>query len=167
MCSGKTTLGQALALASGRLFIDLDALIERREGQTISQIFATRGEEAFRQAEACALEEAAATPCAIVACGGGAPCRESSMDMMLRTGLTVWLQPSEQRMIARLMQGREHRPLIAGIADQEQMREYARKAQAQRLQHYSRAHHTFDSSLLEDEQEIAATVQAFRTRFGI
>src|SRR3954471_13674672 len=46
--SGKTTIGQAVAERLGRTFLDLDQEIERREGQSISQIFGEKGELYFR-----------------------------------------------------------------------------------------------------------------------
>ena len=54
MGSGKTTCGRMLAERLDRPFVDCDALIEGFTGRTISDIFSTDGEEAFRE-----LEEAA------------------------------------------------------------------------------------------------------------
>src|SRR5205823_9160195 len=51
MGSGKTTIGRLLAEELGWGFADLDEEIEKREGMSISQIFETRGEAGFRQAE--------------------------------------------------------------------------------------------------------------------
>ena len=51
MGSGKSTLGAALANLLGWSFYDTDRRIEQETGQTISQIFSERGEEAFRNLE--------------------------------------------------------------------------------------------------------------------
>ena len=51
MAAGKTTLGKALAKDLGLQFVDLDLYIESRYHATVSQIFAERGEEGFRQIE--------------------------------------------------------------------------------------------------------------------
>ena len=51
MGCGKSTIGRALAEEVGWSYFDLDEQIERREGLTIAQIFDTRGEAAFREAE--------------------------------------------------------------------------------------------------------------------
>ena len=45
MASGKTTLGRALARATGRDFIDLDFYITQRFRKSVSEIFAEKGEE--------------------------------------------------------------------------------------------------------------------------
>lgn len=74
MASGKTTLGKAYAKACGLSFIDLDWYIEERMHSTIRDIFATRGEDGFRQLERKMLLEVAEFENVIVACGGGTPC---------------------------------------------------------------------------------------------
>ena len=58
MGAGKTTLGKALAKDLGVSFIDLDQYIERRFMKTVSQIFATKGEQGFREIESRLLREA-------------------------------------------------------------------------------------------------------------
>ena len=51
MGAGKTTLGKALAKDLDVSFIDLDQYIERRYMKSVSQIFATSGEQGFREIE--------------------------------------------------------------------------------------------------------------------
>src|SRR5579871_148086 len=57
MGCGKSTVGRALAEELGWKFTDLDEEIERGAQTTISEIFATRGEPAFRELESAALRE--------------------------------------------------------------------------------------------------------------
>ncbi len=52
MGCGKTTVGRLLAQALGRELVDTDEAIERREGRSISDIFAQEGEPYFRDLEA-------------------------------------------------------------------------------------------------------------------
>lgn len=166
MCSGKSTLGRAVALLTGMPFVDLDRAAERRARMSVPDIFAKQGEEAFRRLEHMILAEICASGVgAIVACGGGLPCQPGAMDEMLSAGLTVWLQPSPERLIDRLMAGRARRPLLAGIESRSQMLEYAKRMMADREPYYSRCAATFDSSLLETEDEIAATARQFADRF--
>ena len=51
MGCGKSTVGALLAQKSGRPLLDTDGYLEQKYGRTIPQIFATDGEEAFRQME--------------------------------------------------------------------------------------------------------------------
>ena len=51
MGCGKSTCGQLLAQKLGRELVDTDELIIQREGMTISDIFARKGEAYFRDLE--------------------------------------------------------------------------------------------------------------------
>jgi shikimate kinase len=55
MGSGKTTVGELVAQRLGMFFTDLDRDVEWMTGQTVAELFAQRGEEAFRQLEREAL----------------------------------------------------------------------------------------------------------------
>ena len=59
MGCGKTTVGRLLAQALGRELVDTDEAIERREGRSISDIFAQEGEPYFRDLEAALCQELA------------------------------------------------------------------------------------------------------------
>ena len=64
-------MGQAVARETGRTFLDLDLEIERREGRSISQIFAENGEPYFRKSERELTEELTLVGNMIVSPGGG------------------------------------------------------------------------------------------------
>jgi shikimate kinase len=57
MGSGKTTVGHALAELLGWTFVDLDEVIERRQGVAIREIFTQRGEPEFRRIEQLTLKQ--------------------------------------------------------------------------------------------------------------
>lgn len=160
MGSGKTTLGRAVAAATGTRFIDLDDYIEEREGCAIREIFASRGEDAFRHIEREALAEVSRMPDTLVACGGGTPCFGDNMDLLNRCGLTVYLDAPHHSLLSRLKEGRAKRPLIASLSDEE-LDAFIRKQMEWRLPHYSRAALTFDSSRLETPEEVAESVAQF------
>lgn len=69
--SGKSKVGRSLANILGVDHIDTDALIEERTGRTISEIFASEGEEAFRSYEVEAVADALQRQ-AVISLGGGA-----------------------------------------------------------------------------------------------
>lgn len=165
MGSGKTTLGRAVAARTGVRFIDLDDYIEEREGCTIKEIFASRGEEAFRAIEREAIDEVSRLDDTLVACGGGTPCFGNNMDIMNERGLTVYLNAPHSSLLSRLKKGRAKRPLIASLTDDE-LDTFIYKQMQWREPHYSRAALTFDSSRLEDTDQVAGSVDSFLKLIG-
>jgi shikimate kinase len=72
MGSGKSTIGRSLAERLGWRFVDLDNIIEERDGRTVARIFAESGEPAFRDMETEALTSCLKESRIVVALGGGA-----------------------------------------------------------------------------------------------
>lgn len=160
MGSGKSTLGRALARRLGMEFIDLDQYIEGRYHASVTDIFAARGEEGFRDLERRMLAEVSGFEDVIVACGGGTPCFFDNMEVMNAAGLTVLLDTQLDTLHRRLLAGRAKRPLIAALTDEE-LRAFITEALAKRMPHYSRAAVSFPGDLLEDRGQIEATVERF------
>lgn len=71
--AGKTTVATEVARLLGVAVLDTDALVEEREGRTISDIFVADGEAHFRALERQAVADALAAHAGVVALGGGAP----------------------------------------------------------------------------------------------
>lgn len=160
MGSGKTTLGQAVARRTGMRFVDLDDYIESRAGITVKEIFATRGEAAFRDMEREAIAALGADSETVVACGGGTPCFGDNMAALNRMGTTVYLKAPHSRLLERLKLGRDKRPLIAAL-DDEALSDFITSQLAWREPYYSRALVTFDSSRLDDEEQLEESVDKF------
>jgi thiamine-phosphate pyrophosphorylase len=108
--AGKTTVGRQLAYQLALPFHDLDAAIEDREGRMVAEIFATKGETAFRQLEMEVLPSLLVGP-AVVALGGGAWEATVNRAMVISADFApLWLAESPARAWARA--GRDpHRPL--------------------------------------------------------
>ena len=71
MGTGKSSVGEALAKRLDRPFVDMDTLIEEREGRSVRQIFEEAGEAYFRQLESALCREIAAWRGCVIATGGG------------------------------------------------------------------------------------------------
>lgn len=164
MGCGKTTLGRTVAAITRKQFIDLDQYIEGRFHASVSQLFADRGEDGFRDIERRMLHEVAEFEDVIVACGGGTPCFFDNMDYMNSRGLTVHMTASPDCLHSRLMRGRAKRPLIAGKSDEE-LRAFITEALDKRMPFYSKAAETFESDRLENRSEIGTTASQFINRF--
>ena len=115
MAAGKTTLGKALARDLGLQFVDLDHYIEGRYHCSVSQLFAERGEEAFREIERNMLHEVAEFENVVISTGGGTPCFFDNIDYMNRQGITVFLEASVDVIFTRLTIARTQRPLVAAL----------------------------------------------------
>src|SRR5688500_4390100 len=111
--SGKSTLGLRIAEELQMTFVDLDREIEKREGRTVPQIFLEKGEDHFRQTESLLLNEwANADKSFVMATGGGAPCMFKGIDVINRTGLSIFLDVSIPELVSRL-KSKTDRPLLS------------------------------------------------------
>lgn len=118
MGTGKSTLGTLLADRLGWDFLDVDSLIEEAEGASIVRIFAEKGEPHFRELERRILAGLASYPRrAVIACGGGTFCTEENRNLMLRAGITVWIDQPFDRIWERRSELSRERPLMGGEAE--------------------------------------------------
>lgn len=110
MGSGKTTVGKLLAQQLGYRFFDTDAVIEQVAKQSISEIFATEGEAAFRQLETQVLAELSSYTRLTIATGGGIILKPENWSY-LHHGIVVWLDVPIAQLLDRL-QTDQTRPLL-------------------------------------------------------
>jgi shikimate kinase len=92
MGAGKTSVGRQLAHRLGWRFLDLDELIEERQGRSIAEIFRDSGEAAFRREETAALLELLKNRRQrrlVVALGGGAFAQPLNLQALKRSALPV------------------------------------------------------------------------------
>lgn len=94
MGSGKTTVGLALARLLGWGFVDLDDRVVKRFGQSVADIFANRGESAFREAESAELHRVSRKHRLVVATGGGLPAQAANRHLLRASGWVVCLMAS-------------------------------------------------------------------------
>lgn len=153
MGAGKTTLGRSLAEVMGLEFIDLDHFIEARQHKTVKEIFAEVGEEGFRKIERASLEEVAQYENVVISLGGGTPCFFDNMDLVNRSGVSVYLKPSEEVLLMRLIKGKHKRPLLADKSD-DQILQFIREQLAWREPYYLKASLVFEASHLENKADI-------------
>jgi shikimate kinase len=114
MGAGKTTVGRILADTLARPLTDLDALIERRSGRSVEQLFDDVGEEGFRDAELDALREAMSDQDAVIACGGGIVTHDESRSVLREAHGVVYLQVDGDEAFARVCEQLAGRPLLQG-----------------------------------------------------
>lgn len=163
MAAGKTTVGGLLAGYLGRPFIDLDARIEARTGQTVPELFA-RGEAAFRAAEADAVRAWLARdgddPPEVLALGGGTLQNTELLEGLSRRALIVHLDAPPNVLARRLKtEDVRVRPLVAASANLLETLSELREARATG---YARADVTISSAARAPEQ---VAVEVLRTLY--
>lgn len=113
MGSGKTTISNTLKEKYRMEVIDMDSEIELREGRKISEIFASDGEEYFRNLETELLRELQKKENLVISCGGGTPLREQNVAEMRRNG-DVFLLSAAPATIYERVKDSHDRPILEG-----------------------------------------------------
>ena len=127
--AGKTTVGRLVAKTLDMPFVDVDDLIEESTGSSVREIFADRGEAAFRRLERQSVAELMRRERGtVIAPGGGWAAQPDSLDSVEGQALTVYLETAPETAAARTDPGGESgfRPLLDSgrLADREtRMRE--------------------------------------------
>jgi shikimate kinase len=111
MGSGKSSVGREIARRWGFRFLDTDTIIRQKHGKSISDIFATLGEEVFRDEENKALQDLENSDRAVIATGGGIILQPRNYPLLRSLGFVVWLQASEEVIWERVSRN-QHRPLL-------------------------------------------------------
>ena len=143
MGTGKSTIGELLAKRLGCSLIGLDEEIERRAGQRIPEIFAVKGESAFREGETEALMDALHSHNRqVISTGGGAVLAQRNRELMVSHGIVIALKADAEQIIARVSKD-SSRPLLQG-----DVRERVYKLLEDRKEAYDFAHLTIDTTRL-------------------
>ena len=166
MGAGKTTIGKALSKELGIIFYDLDWYIESRMRKTVSEIFAERGEEGFRQIEYNMLHEVAEFEDVIISCGGGTPCFFDNMDYLNQQGQVVYLKADPEVLYKHLMMAKTERPLIKGKSHDELLT-FIREQLEKREPFYSKARYTLDVNLMDNYEKIQTSVEKIKELLGL
>lgn len=99
--SGKSTIGVLLAKALGKDYVDVDLIIQQREGKLLQEILNERGVQGFLDAEQAAICSLSCTN-SVIAPGGSAVCRPVMAEYMSALGQMVYLHISEKTLKGRI-----------------------------------------------------------------
>lgn len=115
--SGKSTIGRLLAQRLACDFADADVVLEQQAGKTIREIFASHGEQHFRDLEEQTITQLLERPRLVLATGGGAILRETNRQRMKARGWIIWLSAPADVLYQRMQQDAttaERRPNLVG-----------------------------------------------------
>jgi shikimate kinase len=111
MGTGKTVLAHLLGDRLDRPVLEMDDLIEEREGMKIGRIFAERGEEYFRLRERELVRDLARQGGKIIATGGGLVLDRDNIRDLRKNGILICLT-ARPEVILRRVADQSHRPLL-------------------------------------------------------
>ena len=150
MGTGKSAVGKLLARRLNRSFVDLDRKIEKEAGGSISQIFASEGEDGFRERETRAVKEAVELKNHVIATGGGVMLQEENVRLLKKCGRLICLTASADAILQRTLATLPSRPLLAGHEPRQRVEELLKL----RAPFYAQADATIDTSDKSVEQVV-------------
>ena len=147
MGTGKTAVGEVLAKRLAKEFIEMDALIEEKEGSEIVDIFIKQGETYFRSLEKVLLGKLSKREDLVISCGGGLICDPENLKQLKETGVVFALWASVSTIYQRI-KGHGHRPILNVDDPQAKIEQLL----AKRAPYYAQAQHSIDTDNLSPEE---------------
>jgi shikimate kinase len=150
-CTGKTTVGQALARRLGWTFVDTDEVVVEAAGTTIARMVEIHGWPYFRERERQALAAVAAGSGQVVATGGGVVLDDYNIAAMQQAGKVIWLTAGEETIERRMLDDDATDNSRPSLTDQGRIVEI-RQVLAERRPRYEKA---ADMTIATDHASIA------------
>lgn len=161
MGTGKSTVSTCLAKQLGYEEIDTDAQIVEHCQRSIAEIFATQGEQKFRDMETELLQKLCKEKNKIISCGGGMALRKENVALMRQNGTVVLLTAQPETILSRVKND-NGRPIL----NENMSVEYIGELLGQRLPYYEEAGELMvatDGRLPDDiAEEISAYIRKLR-----
>ncbi len=159
--SGKTTVGRIVAEQLHAGFVDVDSVLNRKEGKPIAMIFAEKGEPAFREMERKEMEAALANQPAVLAPGGGWAAQPGALEAARATGYVIYLKTRPETAASRAAPSGT-RPVLMGEDPEARMRTLIKE----REPFYTRADGKVETDKKTAEQVAAEVVRLAQTSAG-
>ena len=142
MGCGKSTIGTLLAEKLNFSFVDSDKVIEQRENMSVSEIFATHGEEYFRAVETAVINDLCKQNSQIIATGGGAVLNPSNANTLRNNGTVFFFDVTPETVLERLKDDTS-RPLLQKENKETAVRELMDTRRPIYIKH---SHHTINAN---------------------
>ena len=113
MGSGKSIVAEELAQKLGMEFIDMDQIIEKGQGMSISDIFTRYGENYFRAQENKLVKELSQKENTVIATGGGTLLSADNTKMLSEKGEIICLY-ADSKVLYHRVKRKNNRPLLRG-----------------------------------------------------
>jgi shikimate kinase len=159
--SGKTTVGRLVAERLHAGFVDVDSVLNRKEGKPIAMIFAEKGEPAFREMERKEMEVALANQPAVLAPGGGWAAQPGALEAARATGYVIYLKTRPETAASRAAPSGT-RPVLMGEDPEARMRAIIKE----REPFYSQADAKVETDRKTADEVVAEVVRLAQTSAG-
>ena len=154
MGSGKTVIAKELAQRLNIPYVSSDALIEQKEGGSITDIFKDKGEAYFRNVEHEVVKSISSRRGIVIDCGGGVVLNSENLKLLKTHGIVFYLQASVDVIYQRI-KNEGHRPLLK-VPDPLRV---IRELYTQRLPLYSQADVCIDANDASIEGPVVQILQ--------
>jgi shikimate kinase len=144
---GKSTIGLKLAKKLEFTFIDIDKIIETREGCSINQVFKSKGEIYFRKMETNTTLQELKKINSVISLGGGAFLNSSIRKYVKKFSKCFWLDININELIKRLERNKK-RPLL----HKKNINETVKQIYIERKKTYSEADYKIKCDTLKPEE---------------
>ncbi len=158
MGTGKSTVAPLLADALGWEFVDMDALIEQRDGRTIREIFSTAGEAYFRRLETELCRELNGWRERVIATGGGTLVNPQNLAIVAPQNVVICLDCDPDVLWQRLSTATD-RPML----DAADARARLFSLLAERAPAYARIPHHIDVTHLSPAETVTAALEIWES----
>jgi shikimate kinase len=118
MGSGKSSIGRLVSKKLNLPLIDIDTLIEKDTGMSISEIFKNNGEDYFRNLEEKITLKNLKNIKNVISLGGGGFINDKIRKEIITKHFSFWLNWDESIIIKRI-KGNKKRPLAFKLTDRE------------------------------------------------
>ena len=150
---GKSTVGKKLAKKLKLKFIDVDKIIEKKEKNSIRDIFEKKGEKYFRETEKAITLEQLKKEKSLIALGGGAILNTSVRKEIKNSCISFWLDLDTKTLSSRLKNVRK-RPLL----NKDKLEETINRIYSDRKKIYSESDYRIKISSMNIEKIIKKIV---------
>jgi len=159
--SGKTTVARIVAERLHAGFVDVDSVLNRKEGKPIAMIFAEKGEPAFREMERKEMEAALANQPAVIAPGGGWAAQPGALEGAKPAAYIIYLKTRAETAASRAAPSGT-RPMLMGDDPETRMRVLIKE----REPFYVKADANVETDRKTPEQVAAEVVRLAQTSAG-
>ena len=143
---GKSTIGKSLAERLSFSFVDIDKLIETKEGSSINLIFRNKSENYFRRLENIVSLKELKKSDSVISLGGGAFLNNAIRRAVKYSSVSFWLDVDINELTKRLNKTKR-RPLLTG----KNLRDNINKIYLERKKTYSEADYRIKCNFLDPE----------------